>query len=305
MTRTSGLALLLLLLLAPASAAPAGKEAARPPDESQSPALRSLVKAERDFARDGVARGVRESFLAHFASDGVGFRPDPVNMREALSKTPASPQPSPHVLDWEPEAGQVSAAGDLGWTAGPFVLSDRAGERPPSHGHFFSVWRREKDGFWKVVLDLGTSGPDPKAPLRPRPFRASGSAPDVGLRVEPSSDPAPVLAAERALAERVAASGWAAACEAAFAPGARLQRDGSAAAEERKPACALAFGGGGRPAFEPIAAGLARSGDLGYAYGRYAEGAEKGYYVRVWRTRADGAFEVVAGAVSPLPLAAP
>lgn len=304
MTRTSGFAPLLLLLLAPGSAAPTGKEAARPADESQSPALQSLAKAERDFARDGVARGVRESFLAHFADDGVGFRPHPVNMREALSKTPASPQPSPVVLDWEPETGQVSAAGDLGWTAGPFVLSDRAGKNPPSHGHFFSVWRRERDGFWKVVLDLGTSGPDPKAPLRPREFRASGAPPDSALRVEASSDPAPLLAAERALAERTASTGWGAACEAASAPHLRVHRDGASPAEGRKAGCRLSFGSG-RPAFEPIAAGLARSGDLGYAYGRYAEGAEKGYYVRVWRKPANGAFEVAAGVVSPLPPAAP
>jgi len=40
-------------------------------------ALGSLIDAELAFARMGLARGVREAFLANFADDGIVFEPAP------------------------------------------------------------------------------------------------------------------------------------------------------------------------------------------------------------------------------------
>ena len=42
-----------------------------PPDAAR----RSLVEAERAFAAQAAERGIRASFLANFASDGIGFDP--------------------------------------------------------------------------------------------------------------------------------------------------------------------------------------------------------------------------------------
>lgn len=270
-------------------------------EEAPLPAsLASLVEAERAFARDGVAMGVRDSFLAHFAEDGIAFYPHPVNAREAMRLRPVAPRPPAVILDWEPETGQVSAAGDLGFDTGPARVEVRDGSRPPRFSTFFSVWRKQPDGFWAVVLDMGMSRPDP-GPLRPRPFRPA--FPD-GPRSpsDPSAvSPEPLLLSERAVVRRVATAGWDAACPGLFAETGLALRDGAAPAAGRQAACALASPGPEATTWEALEADLSRSGDLGYAWGRYRKGSEEGYYTRVWHRRGDGSFEVVLDAATAVP----
>ncbi|MDY0109951.1 MAG: DUF4440 domain-containing protein [Candidatus Krumholzibacteria bacterium] len=53
-------------------------------------------------------------------------------------------------FSWAPERVVVIDAGDLALSSGP--IFDPAGDRV---GTFNSVWRREGDGVWKIVLDNG------------------------------------------------------------------------------------------------------------------------------------------------------
>jgi ketosteroid isomerase-like protein len=60
-------------------------------------------------------------------------------------------------------------------------------------------------------------------------------------------------------------------------------------------------------AFEPIAAGMAQSGDLGYSYGKYslqrqgtAPEIERGYYVRVWKRDGQGNWKIAIDVAKPL-----
>lgn len=61
-------------------------------------------------------------------------------------------------FSWRPERVVVNAAGDVGLSTGP--VYDSAGSRI---GTFSSVWRRDKDGKWKVLFD------GPGAPVCPPP----------------------------------------------------------------------------------------------------------------------------------------
>ena len=53
-------------------------------------------------------------------------------------------------FSWAPEMVEVVDSGTLGLSSGP--VFDPAGKRT---GTFNSVWRREKDGGWKIVFDKG------------------------------------------------------------------------------------------------------------------------------------------------------
>lgn len=139
------------------------------------PALASLVETERAFARMSLEKGQREAFLAFFADDGIVFNPHPVAYKQDAAKRPAPASRPPPTLAWEPIFGDVSAAGDLGYTTGPYRLTDHnATARPPSHGYFFSIWRKQPDGSWKVVVDLGTETPSQEADAR---MEATGAGP--------------------------------------------------------------------------------------------------------------------------------
>jgi ketosteroid isomerase-like protein len=51
-------------------------------------------------------------------------------------------------FSWRPERVVVNGDGDLGLSLGP--IFDPAGKQV---GSFSSVWRKQKDGSWKVVFD--------------------------------------------------------------------------------------------------------------------------------------------------------
>jgi ketosteroid isomerase-like protein len=134
------------------------------PQRDRSAPREALVATERSFARDSVAHGVRAAFLAYFADDGINFQPGPVNTKEALRARPAPENPLTSTLDWQPVVAAVAKAGDLGFTTGPYTLTDNTGSRSPQHGVFFSIWQYEADGLWRVALDAGVSAPAPVVP---------------------------------------------------------------------------------------------------------------------------------------------
>jgi hypothetical protein len=252
-------------------------------------ALSELVEAERSFARDSVARGIRNSFLAAFAEDGVNFTPRPQVTRAALLAE-KEPEPPPTVeLDWAPVLADVAWSGELGYTTGPWILRDRGpAHRPARHGYYFSIWKRLADGTFRVAVDAGTSTPEPRDEGFERAYRpAPGAA---------SAPPAPAAdgAREREAALEAALLDRGPTALASYcAPEARLHRDGAFPALGLS-AVRAALAEGLRPvSFELRGSGEARSGELAYAWGEVRfEGGATGSFVRVWRRDAQGVFRV-------------
>lgn len=133
------------VVLAAAPEAPTGQT-------SREKALASLIEAERTFSRLSGAKGIREAFLTWLAPDAIVFRPAPVEGRPVYEKMdPANPT----VLTWEPEVADVAASGELGYTSGPYQVRPGRGAEPTGFGHYVSVWKKQPDGAWKVLLDVG------------------------------------------------------------------------------------------------------------------------------------------------------
>lgn len=293
------------------------------------PALVSLVEAERAFSRMSVERGVRESFLAFFADDGINFQPHPTTTREAYLKrpAPAAVPPPPVTLYWEPVFADVSRAGDLGYTTGPYRLSDRSAERRPArHGYYFSIWKRQADGAWKVILDVGIQTPAPDEAERRLRFQAAPQTTPAklkGANIDLERERADLLKADRDFLDAASTRGALKAFQTHLAEEARLHRDGIFPLTTRDAVRAYLSRKQTTLSGEPLKADVAQSNDLGYTYGRYesrdggggarqaAQGAtataEKGYYVRVWK-RDDakgvgGRWKIVLDTTHPLPSA--
>ena len=58
-------------------------------------------------------------------------------------------------LRWKPLFSDVSDDGTLGWT---FGNAHGFGPRGEFRSKYVTVWRKQADGAWKVVADLGTPG---------------------------------------------------------------------------------------------------------------------------------------------------
>ena len=273
---------LLLSMLCGAALAAAAQEG------GLSSAQRSLVEAERAFARMSVEKGVREAFLAWFTDDGINFLPGPTNTKQAYGKLPAGP--SPIVLNWAPVYGDVSAAGDLGYSTGPYLREGRGPQRRPAqHGLFFSIWKRQADGGWKVAIDCGIETPQPAARLDDPFVAAPGGA-------RAAKTPPDVEALDRAFFAAAKAKGIAAAWKSHLADSARLYRANEmpihgAALRDWIAAQTAA------PAVQWIKTGVAASNDLAYSYGFIETGGAsnpvKGYYVRLWKPDAKGNWRIV------------
>src|SRR5689334_2712435 len=149
-----------ITFFATACAAPA----TTPPSHSPEVTRDSVASSERAFAKASVEHGMRAAFLEYFADDGVNFAPGPGNTKARFRARPEGIEP--FVLDWHPAIAAVARAGDLGFTTGPYTITGRApAVREPAQGMFFSVWRRQPEGSWKVIVDGGvpTRAPVPDA----------------------------------------------------------------------------------------------------------------------------------------------
>ena len=287
-----------------------------------SPALVSLVEAERAFARRSLEVGWREAFLEFFADDGVSFAPGPGNAKERLRRQPATPRPIPYTLDWWPVFAGISAAGDMGFTTGPSVGTDNTKPGgPPRYGYYFSVWKRQPDGSWKVALDVGIQSPEiTDPPSARRTFRAA-PAPTWKPKRK-SSDPekerqqvererAALLKMEREMFAGEEAEDVVGNYGARLMRDARLHRSGLPPFVGGDAILSHLYLRAARLSWQPAAADIAESGDLAYTYGAYeltlrsdgaaADEVERGHYAHVWQRDERGQWWLLADVMHATP----
>jgi ketosteroid isomerase-like protein len=184
-------------------------------------------------------------------------------------------------LDWQPAQAGVARSFDMGYTTGPFTLTDAAHPERTLHGVFFSVWQRDAAGVWRVALDCGIATP------APFDFVPVGRAPRpryVGR--------ADVTAQRNAIVAResrpiVTGSGPGTRHADLLAVDARLHRDGTAPIAGRDAVARQMMSRAARIQWTPIDVRVAKSGDMAVSYGTFRELARDsdvrdGYYAHLW-----------------------
>lgn len=120
-----------------------------------------LMDVDREFARLSVEKGATASFLAYIDDDCVLLRPNraPVLGREKITEMYSTPDTS-FTLNWEPLFANISSSGDLGYTYGIYrvEMDSPEGTVVTKEGTYATIWKKDKDGNWKFVLDTGNQG---------------------------------------------------------------------------------------------------------------------------------------------------
>lgn len=270
-------------------------------------ALAPVVEAEHAFAQHSIDQGMKPAFLAYAAPDGVIVnRRGLVNAIETWSQRNPAPE---GLLTWWPTYADVSRAGDMGWTTGPYEFRAKpTDETAADTGHFFTVWRKQPDGSWKWVLDLGTPHP---APATTETVLRYPSIPAAAAPAPKSADAeegrASLAEAERSLSEESATKGMRSALLARADESLRLYRQGTYPVVGRDWVAKALKAQGELITWKPLKLDSAASGDLGYAYGSYElrmraseeKPAGHGYYARVWKRLRGGPWRVVLNVTSP------
>lgn len=268
-------------------------------DKTASADQAKMVATERTFAKLGFERGIRESFIKYFAPECIVFAPHPVKYRAELEKDEPEKFPLPVTVNWAPAWGDISAAGDMGYNTGPVVYEDTGeNKRPTRHVIFFSVWKKQADGNWLVVLDVGSRLPSAVAPMNTPYTSATLKLPKL-KKMDAKSELAKMIAADR---EMLAATGNVSATwKTWLAENARIHRQNTMPAVGKDAVAAWLAAQNYSYKGENMFGDIAASGDLGYTWGSAEAGADKGYYARVWKRDIKGVWKVVVDIFSPLP----
>jgi ketosteroid isomerase-like protein len=289
---------ILVVSLCVAALARAGAQSREPLPE----ALTQMVETERKFAARALEVGWKQAFLEYFSYTAIGFAEGrPGNAREQVAKN-ADP-PKDLQLIWEPRYGDSAASGELGYLTGPVknILPSR-NKGQPRHSNYFSIWKREQDGSFKVVMDVGIQTPGPV------PYAAGFTrAPHANRFTGDYDDTTPPLGTADGLLNSALRSSQVRAYRSRLADGVRFHRNnllpvvGPTAVLQWLPS---------QPSYSNVEARYAeaaRSGDLGYTWGTYSiaprrvtatGGAAKtldvqvGFYVRVWVRERNGQWKV-------------
>jgi ketosteroid isomerase-like protein len=268
--------------------------------------LQRLVDSERAFARFSVEKGVRAAFLEYFADDGINFQPHPTKTREALLKRPAPTGPSPITLDWMPVFADISRDGTVGYTTGPYSVKDNAANPGPTrYGYYFSIWQKQNDGQFKVVIDCGIQTTENSVAGKPDFASASPSSFILKSTFDDEAEKSRLASVDLAFNLKAKEKGLGFALNKYLARQARLHRNGHLPYLDR-PSIIAAVAGQSIEA-RTIYSRVASSADMGYTYGSYqltsgsGKGTEKGYYVRVWKRDNSGKWKLALDTTSPVP----
>jgi ketosteroid isomerase-like protein len=273
-------------------------------------ALKEAVETERSFSKTAELKGIRDSFLAFVADDGILFRPTAVNGKKWLLDHPTPPSTSGKrpLLSWQPIFADVAGSGEMAYTTGPWQFrQDIKDEKPVAFGHFITVWKKQADNSWKFAIDLGVSHPEPTnlstnwEPVVPQPLSKVSSSP-AGAKQRQElmdtdnrfSNASVTTGAEKALRQFAAEK-------------IRLYRDGKLPFIELESAVQGLWNKEMVWSWKPAFADVSTANDLGYTYGSYEvrDGSkaltDKGNYLRIWKRIGNG-WKVVVDVADPLPL---
>jgi len=153
--RTAGVVMVVALAAGPATAQTAS-------------GVEGIMQADRDFAARAAEAGVQTAFTEYMdAVDGRMVRGggDTV-VGEAAIREYFAATPPETLLHWEPQEGFVSDGDDFGVTWGKWELhpDGNRSTAAAARGTYVTVWRRDANGVWRGLLDMGSNDPSYRPP---------------------------------------------------------------------------------------------------------------------------------------------
>ncbi len=124
----------------------------------------TLRRLEGEFMKAAAERG-SAGYMSYYADESVELpNGGPIIQGKVnIAKGMGFLDQKGNSLTWVPVGADISASGDLGYTYGTFEFRSMGKDGKPvvDHGKYTSIWKKQKDGSWKVVLDMGNASPEP------------------------------------------------------------------------------------------------------------------------------------------------
>ncbi|HEV7330734.1 MAG TPA: nuclear transport factor 2 family protein [Flavisolibacter sp.] len=237
--------------------------------------LDEMIRAEKSFAAYSVLHGTKDAFLKFADTTAIMFnKGEPVDGYQLW----LGREKRPGVLNWRPRYAEIAASGDFGYTCGPWTFQPQTtADKIVATGYFFTVWKRNSEGEWKFILDVGT---DAGPAMEDTTVLMQGAETRKGAEItmlEAESDFIRMFKIDSAKAYQLFLSG-----------NALLAREATGFQNKQKLLQASSNTNKGITAFSALGSGLAPSGDLGFVYGTATMNGKKEAYLRIWRNEPKG-----------------
>jgi ketosteroid isomerase-like protein len=258
------------------------------PDSSS--ALFTMREAEWNFAKKSVMVGQNKAFAESFAEVSALFTDKWITNGQQFWK---ERKDRATVLKWEPEFMDIAVSGDFGISMGPWEAQEfRPNTKPLGYGYFFTIWKKNSSGVWKVILDSGIDSPPIAG--KPHAFRfpvgADKTKPLSGADLTLSSEKE-ILSRESELLDAWKKEPVVSLYSSFLAKDAIMMNGGHLPSTSEDSVNKWIDSAGKTLLWEKAGAGSASSGDLGYTYGYlFIKGnlsKAAGHYVRIWKRQPD------------------
>lgn len=118
-----------------------------------------LIDTDKAMSELAVKKGFYKAIIFYSDNDIIKLSDGqfPVITKKTLMEK-FGDQTGPKTLTWEPLNVEVAKSGELGYTWGNWIFT-----KPETtyYGNYFTIWKKQDDGRWKVALDGGNSTPPP------------------------------------------------------------------------------------------------------------------------------------------------
>ena len=154
MKRPVSVVLVLIVVTTAAAAETFAQRTRRTPEEV-------IRAADQQWMKVFAAKDMEKS-VAFCADDGSIMAPNsPIATgREAIKNMFSGFFSLPGLkISWQPLRTEVAKSGELGFTSGAYqmTVTDAAGKPIEDKGKYVTVWKKQRDGSWKVLLDIFNS----------------------------------------------------------------------------------------------------------------------------------------------------
>jgi ketosteroid isomerase-like protein len=123
----------------------------------------ALLEADLSFSRMSEEKGAAQAFYEFVVPEAINLSAGdpPIRGRDAIKiHLAAGPQ---GFFTWQPAAADVARSGDMGYTWGTAVFQGKGADEKPriNYSKYVTVWRKQINGRWKVVLFSTSPSPPP------------------------------------------------------------------------------------------------------------------------------------------------
>ena len=124
--------------------------------------LEAIRSADVQFSNDATKDGTGVAFGRYAAADAQMFSGpgEFITGPHAITES-FGPPTEKNSLVWHPVHGEIAASGDLGFTVGNAVFTGvrEDGAKIERFSKYLTVWKKQRDGSWRFVVDGGSSRP--------------------------------------------------------------------------------------------------------------------------------------------------